>query len=487
MQRPMQSNRRIAVIRPNLLARVVYLILFCFCSHLVGDAAPLQITDSRLLNGEIALAWTASANSYEVQRTESLAAPNWTTVLATVRTNAVLPLSGNSGYYRLSASTSSSSLVLTMTNLTTTDALTLTLEPQTNADMVFDLPSGANGVDLSQIVLAGSELQKFGIAFPSEGGFTIVTNGNPTSWGGSWTNSPGPRTNEITYQGYLTNGVDVVMFSAVTDPSAMDIAGGFVATINWWRCYNVFAGPQLQCAAACPAQALACAFQFPPQGYYCKFVTHVTATFDASAVNCGTYECLHGCGAAPAALPASAMTSAPGYVPDYTHANEPLPDGIIAWDGVQKTVEATNGQDFAWFAFAFTNIATKMDIASATIVTCHTKFTVVTNHSFWARISGNKYTSVASVVRSTNTVTVTNSSVPIPITILDAHASCGCTQPQLPSLPWLLPPGTNSVLRVSVDLAGQSGIVFKSVTVSTDKGKQDLMLRINILPPPPAK
>ena len=131
--------------------------------HLAGDAAPLQITDSRLLNGEFALAWTTSANSYEVQRTESLDAPNWTTVLATVRTNAVLPLSGNSGFYRLTASTNSSSLVLTMTNLTTTDALTLTLEPQTSADMVFDLSSGANGVDLTQIVLAGSELQKFDI------------------------------------------------------------------------------------------------------------------------------------------------------------------------------------------------------------------------------------------------------------------------------------------------------------------------------------
>ena len=186
----MQTNR-IAVSRPNVLARAAHLILFCFCSHLAGAAAPLQITDSRLLNGKFALGWTAGANSYEVQRTESLAAPNWTTVLATVRTNATLSLVGNSGYYRLqNAGTNSSYLVLTMTNLTTTDALTLTLEPQTNTDMVFDLPAGANGVNLTQIVLAGSELQKFDIAFPSEGSFTIVTNGNPTSWGGSWTNSP---------------------------------------------------------------------------------------------------------------------------------------------------------------------------------------------------------------------------------------------------------------------------------------------------------
>ena len=375
-----------------------------------------------------------------------------------------------------------------MTNLTTTDALTLSLEPQTSADMVFDLPFGANGVGLTQIIVAGSELQKFDIAFPSDGIFTIVTNGIATAWGGSWTNSPGPGVNEITYQGYLTNGVDVVMFSAVTDPEPIeDIVNGVVGTINWWRCYNQFAAPYLQCAGACSLQAVSCTFQFPPQSSYCKFVTHVTVALDGNPI-CGTNQCLTGCGAAPAiAQPAGAVTSAPGYVPDYPNANEPLPDGVIAWDSLQKSVDATNGQDFAWFSFAFTNIATTTEIALATNVTCITNFTVVTNHSFWSRISGDKYTSVANVVRSIKTVTVTNSSVPIPITILDAHASCGCTQPQLPSLPWLLPPGTNSVLRVSVDLAGQSGMVFKSVTVSTDKGNQDLLLRINILPPPPAK
>lgn len=291
----MQTNR-IALIRPNLLARAVSLILFCFCSHLAGDAAPLQITDSRLLNGKFALAWTASANSYEVQRTESLAAPNWTTVLATVRTNADLPLAGVAGYYRLqNASTSSSYLVLTMTNLTTTDALTLSLEPQTNADMVFDLPTDANGVGLTQLVLAGSELQKFDIAFPSAGGFMIATNGNPTAWGGSWTNWPGPGVNEITYQGYLTNGVDVVMFSAVTDPEPIEVVvSGIVGTINWWRCSPQFAGPYLQCAGACSAQAVSCALQFPPHSSYCRFVTHITVAFDGST-NCGTYECQHGC------------------------------------------------------------------------------------------------------------------------------------------------------------------------------------------------
>lgn len=293
----MQINR-IAVLRPNFPKPAVCLMGFWFwwCGHLAGDAAPFQITNSGLLNGKIMLAWTASANSYQVQRTESLASPNWTTVLASVRTNAALPLEGRSGYFRVrNANPSSSALVLTMTNLMTTDVLTLTLQTRTNTDLVFNLPPGANGVDVTQLIFPASELQKFDIAFHSEGDFTIVTNGEPTAWGGSWTTLAGPGTNEITYQGYLTNGADVVMFTAVTDPEPIEeVINGVVGTINWWRCSPVFAGPWLQCAGACTAQAVACAFNFPPRASYCNFVTHVSAAFDGSII-CGNYECLHGC------------------------------------------------------------------------------------------------------------------------------------------------------------------------------------------------
>ncbi len=190
---------------------------------------------------------------------------------------------------------------------------------------------------------------------------------------------------------------------------------------------------------------------------------------------------------AAAAQPSNAVTSAPVYVPDYTHAGEPLPDGVIAWDALTKQTVATNGQDFAWFAFAFTNIAVKINLGLATNVTVFTNFTTVTNTGFWTHFFGKTTTEVASVIRSTNTITITNSVTPIPIAILDAHASCGCTQPQLPSRPWLLPPGTNSVLRISVNLAGKSGMVFKYVDVSTDKGTKRLNFSINILPPPPPK
>jgi mono/diheme cytochrome c family protein len=41
------------------------------------------------------------------------------------------------------------------------------------------------------------------------------------------------------------------------------------------------------------------------------------------------------------------------------------------------------------------------------------------------------------------------------------------------------------LIKVAVNLAGKSGTLFKTVNVSTDKGKKDLMLRINVLPAPP--
>jgi mono/diheme cytochrome c family protein len=134
-----------------------------------------------------------------------------------------------------------------------------------------------------------------------------------------------------------------------------------------------------------------------------------------------------------AAQPSNAVVTAPVYVPDYSHANEPLPDGVIAWDGLIKATDATNGQDFARFTFSFTNVS-----------------------------AGN-------------------------VTILTVHPSCGCTTAELPPVPWTLPAGTNGQIKLSVNLAGKIGTLFKSVNISTDKGSKNLMLRINVLLPPPPK
>jgi len=188
-----------------------------------------------------------------------------------------------------------------------------------------------------------------------------------------------------------------------------------------------------------------------------------------------------------AAQPAVVVTSPPVFVPDTTHQNDPMPNDIIAWDAIQKSVDATNGQDFAHFVFAFTNIAKQINLGQVTNVTYVTNFTIVTNTGFWSVFSGRKYNSLATTVTNTHVATVTNSITLLPVTILDVHPSCGCTTAELPPRPWQLLPGTNSTIRVNVNLAGKRGLVFKSVAVMTDKGKTDLMLRINIEAAPPAK
>lgn len=129
-------------------------------------------------------------------------------------------------------------------------------------------------------------------------------------------------------------------------------------------------------------------------------------------------------------VPAPVAATPAVYVPDMTHANVPLPDGVLAWDDLTKSTDATNGQTQAHFTFNLTNISTGM------------------------------------------------------VAIVSVKPSCGCTTAQLPPLPWILTPGTNGQIKVTVNLAGKYGMLYKTVNVATDKGSKLLSLRINILPAP---
>ena len=131
-----------------------------------------------------------------------------------------------------------------------------------------------------------------------------------------------------------------------------------------------------------------------------------------------------------AAQTTNALASAPVYVPDVSHENEPLPEGVLAFDATTKTVDTMEGTDFAKFTFSFTNVTANI------------------------------------------------------VTILNVHPSCGCTTAEMPPVPWQLAPGTNGEMRLSVNLAGKSGILNKSVKFTTDKGQRDLWMRINLAPAP---
>ena len=148
--------------------------------------------------------------------------------------------------------------------------------------------------------------------------------------------------------------------------------------------------------------------------------------------------------AAPALPPAPPITAPntprPITVPA-SHAQPPpaqvvqpppvLPDHILAWDSEVKEFNAKQGDAEARFTFYFTNVS---------------KSEVVIN---------------------------------------SASASCGCTVPKMPQLPWTNAPGATGEIPVTMNLAGKSGIVFKTVTVNTDKGPKTLTVKVAFEQPPP--
>jgi cytochrome c553 len=118
------------------------------------------------------------------------------------------------------------------------------------------------------------------------------------------------------------------------------------------------------------------------------------------------------------------------YVPDMSHQNDPLPTNILVWDSVSQETNVAATAATADFVFSFTNIS------------------------------------------------------PDNLVILSARGMCHCTVAKIPSSPWTIPPGSNGQIEASVDLniAGRMGTLFKSVTVSTDKGYKTLMLKVIIQP-----
>lgn len=124
----------------------------------------------------------------------------------------------------------------------------------------------------------------------------------------------------------------------------------------------------------------------------------------------------------------SVVTTTPVFVPDTSHSKEPLPDGVLAWSSLVQATNVTIGQPQVHFVFSLTNVS-----------------------------SGN-------------------------VAVLDAHASCGCTQPELPPRPWIIPPGGHGEIGATVNLAGIPGMFPKYITVTTDKGKKDVYMQITVLP-----
>ena len=90
-----------------------------------------------------------------------------------------------------------------------------------------------------------------------------------------------------------------------------------------------------------------------------------------------------------------------------------------------------------------------------------------------------EYTAKPGETNAPFTFTLTNISS-ADVTVNEVHTSCGCTVAKLPSQPWILAPGTNGQIHVSVDLRGKRGQVTKLVYVTGATGSKTLTVRVNI-------
>jgi hypothetical protein len=87
-------------------------------------------------------------------------------------------------------------------------------------------------------------------------------------------------------------------------------------------------------------------------------------------------------------------------------------------------------------------------------------------------------------VEAALTFSVTNKS-DHDVEIRNVATSCNCTVASPPRTPWIIESGATETLRVTVDLKGRRGGLTKTVYVETSEGEQQLLVHVQI-PPPPA-
>jgi len=72
------------------------------------------------------------------------------------------------------------------------------------------------------------------------------------------------------------------------------------------------------------------------------------------------------------------------------------------------------------------------------------------------------------------------------VLIVDVTTSCGCTVAQLPSRPWVMLPGDSGPIKVTMDLRGRYGTLFKGVHITSSAGIKALVVRANVPEPKPS-
>jgi mono/diheme cytochrome c family protein len=187
---------------------------------------------------------------------------------------------------------------------------------------------------------------------------------------------------------------------------------------------------------------------------------------------------------AQTAAPNPVVSSTPIYIQNMAHPTGHLSSSVLAWDALMKYTNVPSGSATAHLVFYFTNVAQVVD---QTLTTNVTQVAYATPAPRVLMPSQGSISPSTYMVTQTNVVWVTNSVTPQQVIMNTVHPSCGCTTAQLPPLPWVLLPGTNGQIGVTVNLAGKFGTVVKSIHIETDKGACDLIVQITILPPPKVK
>ncbi len=107
-------------------------------------------------------------------------------------------------------------------------------------------------------------------------------------------------------------------------------------------------------------------------------------------------------------------------------AGDSKPAHPLAWDPVERIIEAKPGEGGADFQFSVTNTSDK------------------------------------------------------PVTIQQIRPSCGCTIVEMPHTPWVLAPGAHGAFSGSIDFRGKEGTVNKTLYVNSDAGTQTLAITVKI-------
>lgn len=129
--------------------------------------------------------------------------------------------------------------------------------------------------------------------------------------------------------------------------------------------------------------------------------------------------------APPPGPPPQSTPPPPGFIPP--PPNQPSPLETLQWDTIMKEASPVAGQATADFVFKVSNPTEKN------------------------------------------------------VVIERVQTSCGCTVAKLPAQPWVLTPHTNGQIDVTVNLAGKSGTIWKTITVySTNNIQKILTVKVNM-------